>query len=470
MSAAPRPTTTARPGAAAAAAAPQTLAARRAAAAGTQGRGAATAMARRRAAAAATATENIFHDVTSEGPTMLRFRLAPSPVEYANALRRTMITEVETVGFRADILDDGSTADVKITRNSTPMSNEMLAHRIGLLPIHVKEPLQWNPDQFTFKLDITNEDAAARDIVAADITVLKNRGPEEDPLPVPSVEFFHPDPVTRDTTLLTVLKGRTGTQEPESLTFTAKATLGTGRQNARFMPVTSRCAYGYTIDDNDDRRKEIFNRWLSTSKKISPSELEGDSDKKAALDREFNTMEYQRCYKIDEAGEPYSYDFTVESVGVLDPTYIVARALDILQAKLLKYASIDSGQLPEGLRVVPAEARGKMFDFVFQGEDHTLGITLQTWLDINLMPKEQISFVGCKVPHPLRDEMVLRVGVESGKDVDARAAVATACREAAQMFKNWAAMWAGASGFGGYARPAAAPAAPAPAAPVPPAS
>jgi len=388
---------------------------------------------------------SVFKSVTRESDTVIRFTMEPTIVGYANTLRRTMITDVETVAFRADINELGATSDVTITSNSTPMSNEMLAHRISLIPIHVKNPLEWNPEDYSFSLNITNNSTDPLDIVSSDIQVMKNRGAEEEPLPVPSVEFFHPDPVTHDTSLLTVLKGRIGTQEPESLVFTARATVGTGRENACFMPVTSRCAYGYSLDDSEERKKEIYTLWLSKHKKVNPTELESDSTRKGELEREFETMEVQRCYKIDERGEPYSFDFLVESVGVLDPVYIVKRAIDLLQAKVLHYASIDSGDLPEGLKVRPADARMKGFDFVFQREDHTLGNLFQTWMEKNLVDSGEISFVGYKVPHPLRDEMVLRVGVDSGMDTDARAAVAKAARECAQMFKNWGGAWASAS-------------------------
>ena len=376
---------------------------------------------------------------------MLRFQMNPTMVGYANTLRRTMITDVETIAFRADINESGATTDVLITSNSTPMSNEMLAHRISLIPIHVKNPLEWDADAYSFSLNITNNSTDPLDVVASDITVKQNRGAEEEPLLVPSVQFFHPDPVTHDTALLTVLKGRIGSQEPESLTFTARATIGTGRENAAFMPVTSRCAYGYTRDDDPERKKEIFTLWLTRHKKVSPTELEANPTRKGELEREFETMEVQRCYKMNEQGEPFSFDFIVESVGVLDPAYIVRRAIDVLQAKVLRYGSIDSGDLPDGIKIRPADARMKGFDFTFQREDHTLGNLLQTWMEHNLVDSGEITFVGYKVPHPLRDEMVLRVGVESGQDTNARAAVAKAARECAQMFKNWAAQWAAAT-------------------------
>ena len=416
---------------------PKTLAEMRAAAR-------ATTQSRKKAPPTAPA-ESVFKRVSRESATLIRFQMNPTLVGYANTLRRTMITDVETVAFRADIGTDGSTTDVVITANSTPMSNEMLAHRIGLIPIHVTNPAEWNPDKYTFSLNITNNDTNPLDIVASDIQVLEQRGAEEEPLPVPSVQFFHPDPVTHDTSLLTVLKGRIGSQEPETLSFTAKATVGTGRENACFMPVTSRCAYGYTRDENSEKKKEIFTLWLDKHKKVNPTELESNPTRKGELEREFETMEVQRCYMMDENGEPFSFDFMVESVGVLDPVYIVARAIEVMQSKLLRYGSIDSGDLPDTMKVRPADARMKGFDFTFRTEDHTLGNLLQTYMDKNMMDSGEITFVGYKVPHPLRDEMVLRVGVESGKDTDARAAVAKAARECAQMFKSWSAQWASAS-------------------------
>ena len=411
-------------------------------------------MAERRALAAKAKTvkpvaapvASVFKDLKRENPTTLRFQLDPTHVTYANTLRRTMITDVETVAFAADIGETGSTTDVQISKNSTPMSNEMLAHRIGLIPIHVEKPMEWDPEEYSFKLNVVNDSTNSLDVVAGDIQVLQNRGPEEEPLPVPSVKFFHPDPVTHDTSLLAVLKGRVGTQEPEALSFVAKATVGTGRQNARFMPVTSRCAYGYSRDDSEEHKKELFTKWLTNHKKVNPTELESNSERKGALEREFATMEIQRCYKMDERGEPYSFDFIVESVGVLDPVYIVRRAIEVLQKKLLTYASIDSGDLPETLKMRPADARMKGFDFTFQREDHTLGNLLSTWMEQNELDAGEITFVGYKVPHPLRDEMLLRVGVESGKDVDARAAVAKAARACAQMFADWLAQWTAVSG------------------------
>jgi DNA-directed RNA polymerase subunit L len=354
---------------------------------------------------------------------------------------------VESVAFRSEILEDGTTSGIKILKNSTPMSNEMLAHRIGLVPVHVANPLEWDSESHIFKLKITNDSSDSIDVVASDIQVLRVREPDEEPTPVPSIEFFHPDPHSKETALLAVLKGHVATQEPEVLSFEASATIGTGRENAQFIPV-SQCSYAYTPDTNPERIREHFEGWLSTHKKISAEELAQNPNKKAELEREFKTMEIARCFVINEQGEPNSFDFTVESIGVLDPVYIIARAIQVLQEKVTFYASVDTGDLPLNVQIRPADAKMKGFDFVFQAEDHTLGNILQTWMDANLMDTNEITYVGYKVPHPLKDEMVLRVGVEDGKEHTARTALMKATRGLATLFKSWGTDW---SAIGGTA-------------------
>jgi len=383
---------------------------------------------------------SVFNSVVKPDKNVVYFTLSPTDVTYANTLRRVILTEVETVGFRADILEDGSTSDVYISKNSTPMSNEMLSHRIGLLPIYVSNPLDWNPDKYSFKLDITNKTSNLLDVTAADIQVFKNTDAEE-PVPVPNTEFFRPNPITKDTALLAVLKPAVINQDNEQLTFTAKATVGIGRQNARFNPVCQ-CSYKYTLDTDEVRKKEFFEAWLHSHKKVDPGSLENDPIKKGELEREFATMEIERCFLVNEQGEPYSFDFIVHSVGVLDPYYIVARAIQVIQQKLIKYASIDSGDLPESITISPADAKMKGYDILFEGEDHTLGNLLQTWMDANLIDSGEITYVGYKIPHPLKDVMHLRIGVEDGKETSARVAIVKAVRGLMEMFRKWGVNWA----------------------------
>jgi len=417
-----------------------------------------------------TAPQGLFQNVSTnpQNKNVWNFRIQPTHVAYANTLRRLVITGVETVGFRADMTENGSTTDVLVAKNTTPMTNEMLAHRIGLLPIYVADPLKFEPERYIFKLDEVNSKDVAHDITCSDFTVLEIKDPlsvnetnteadnenadasvktnnesvktEPVHIQVPTERFFPPHPLTRETCLVATLKPTIyGNSSSESISLTAKATIGTGRENARFNPV-SQCSYVYSRDDNMEKRRSVYDKWLIEHKKISPESLSQDAERAKVLEREFETLEAAKVYLQDEKGEPYSFDFTVETVGILSVPYIIQRACEVGETQCLKYANI-ADTSPNNVYFAPAAARIRGFDILFQGEDHTLGNLFQTWLDQNLVGKGVVTFAGYKIPHPLRDEMLLRIGVDDGKESSARAAIGEAARGCAAMFRTWKAEW-----------------------------
>jgi DNA-directed RNA polymerase subunit L/DNA-directed RNA polymerase alpha subunit len=347
------------------------------------------------------------------------------------------MTSVKMVGFNSDIREDGSTTDVKIVANSTPMTNEMLAHRIGLLPFHEISPLSWDADKYEFSLNVTNETNTTRDVTASDIVVKEKTG--DAMVAVPSSRFFKPHQLTRETPLIAVLKPLLPGGKPEEVCFTARATVGTGRDNARWIP-TAQCTYSYTLDKTPENQEAVFNEWLGRSKKISdPVGLkEKEPEKRAALWKEFQTLEINRCYLKKEDGEPYSFDFTIETAGVLSPEYIVEQAC-INGAAMCKRYSSDN--LPDDVVVNAADGRIRGWDFIFQRQDHTLGNCIQSWLDENRVGKGEITFAGYDIPHSLRDEMVIRIGCMDGEEKTARDALRIAMISCGTMFTNWREQW-----------------------------
>jgi DNA-directed RNA polymerase subunit L/DNA-directed RNA polymerase alpha subunit len=394
----------------------------------------------------ATQTTSVFKSIQKKNALTLNFRLEPSHVSYANTLRRVIMTGVETVGFRSDIKETGETSDVLILKNNTPMTNEMLADRVGLLPISIENPTDWNADEYTFELNITNESDMIKDVVASDFEVRKInlRDPSAVPTPVPNKDFFAPHPLSGDTCLIAVLKGKQPNQIAQSIHLKARATIGTGREHARFIPI-SQCSYQYTLDENPDRQKEIFNNWLRKTKKIDPSDLEKDSARKEILLREFRTMEVDRCYLKNEKDEPYSFDFTIEAIGKwFPPEKIVRRALQVIQQKCLKYATMDTGDLPVNVSIVATDKQMYGSDVYFNEEDHTLGNLLQTWMAENMVDSEEITFVGYNVPHPLQDRMKMSIGIPTNKDkteMEVRRLLAKASGACASMFQGWLEDW-----------------------------
>jgi DNA-directed RNA polymerase subunit L len=375
------------------------------------------------------------------------FTLSPIHVTYANTLRRLVLTGVETVAFRSDMTSTGSTTDVVVKKNDTPMTNEMLADRIGLIPINVTEPLSWKDDKYIFTLKVAGSKDNTTYVKSGDFKVyevnntLSAEGSSDNELiDVPSDKFFPPNPITRDTSLIATLQPGSGPTQ-QFIEINAKATKGTGREHARFSPV-SQCSYEYTPDSDPQRIEEMFQTWLDVAKKSSG--VDKGSERYNELRREFNTMQIKRCYKVNEKGEPDSFDFTVETAGVLPVQYIIERACEVGENMCSRYVNIHRGELPAEMTISSADSRIIGYDFLIRGHDHTLGNLLQTWLVENHIQGEanpKITYAGYSVPHPLRDEMLLRIGVEDGEEATARQALAEAAKGCVDMFQKLRAAW-----------------------------
>jgi DNA-directed RNA polymerase subunit L/DNA-directed RNA polymerase alpha subunit len=386
---------------------------------------------------------SVFHDAENVDMRTITFTMSPTNVTYANCLRRAVQSEVSILGFRADMTDTGTTSDVVVTRNTTPMSNEMLADRIGLLPIAMPAEgvSAWDKDRYLFRLAVENKTEDTLNVTASMIECLEKVPTSDERVRVPNTQFFYPDPVTGDTCIIAVLKAYVPGQSPEAIELTARATPGKGKEHARFNP-SSQCSYGYTRDPDEGRILKRWQEWL-IQKKIAIKDLDSDDTRKKQLNTEFRSLELHRSFKIDAKGEPYSYDFTIESIGTMSPYNMVYTALLELAALCEKYTAVDVGELPETMDIRPADGSMKGFDLWFRGEDHTLGSMFQAWIVDNLVGND-VDFAGYKVPHPLRKEMMLRLGVADTKKFEERSArfcLASAAKGCADMFRDWSIQW-----------------------------
>lgn len=381
------------------------------------------------------------------------FVLHDTNVTIANTLRRAIQVQTPSVAFRTEPYEK---SDVAISINTTPLVNEMIAHRIGMIPINL-DPRTFNPDHWTFVLDVENKTKAIRDVRASDFKVYKRdpKRPLEEPELVPTEFVFPPDPITGDTVLITRLRPQWNPTAPnERIQLTARAAVSTGAENIRWSPV-SQASYEYTLDSDETHLQEVMLAWLAKNKKIE-NIADVDPVRLEELKAEFKTMEIQRCYLTDAAGNPNNFTFHLESVGIQSIPTIVHNALVSCATLVKKYVDIDGGSIPGNVRIQAGDSRFPSIDFIFTNESHTLGNLLATWLVDNKItdtPDSVVTYAGYKVPHPLRPEMFVRVGIKEGTDDDvrkqsARAAVAEACRELKKVFEVLTLAWDQVSGLG----------------------
>ena len=376
-------------------------------------------------------------------PNTLIFRMNPTRVSYVNTLRRLILQGVETVMFRADMKSDGTTSDVEVHKNTTAMTHEMLAHRIGLIPIHVEDPLSWDPDRYRFILHEKNTTELPMNVKASHFKVQeRDRDGGWMDAPEANTMFFRPDPISNDTCLITILKPKIHIGGEDEVHITAKASAGFGRQNARFVP-SSQVSYKYTTHPQESAEvAEYFDKWLMNHKKVDPATVNKEPGMRDTYMREFMTMEIDRVYLKDESGEPYSFDFVVESAGVLNPYYIVQRAFEVGIDLCRRYGNTGQAGLPKNVYIQPATSRVKGFEFIFLEEDHTLGNLIQSYIDYNMMGAGSgVEYVGYKVPHPLRDEMVICIATEDGSDETAIRILKEAAQGCERMFLQWRKEW-----------------------------
>jgi len=396
----------------------------------------------------------MFSDYVESGPSLLNpaagtiradFKLNAN-VTLANVIRRMIISATPAVAFRTE---PAETSEMSITVNTTPLVNEIISHRIGMIPI-LADVTTFDPARYEFILDKENTTKDMIDVTASDFQIfMKNpENPLEAPVQVPTAQFFPPDPITGETVLITRLRPQWNRSAPnEQIKLKAKASISTGQENIRWSPV-SQCSYEYTRDTNEEHLEEVFTNWLLNTKKIAKI-TDLPEEKLAELKREFNTMEVQRCFLTDERGNPTNFTFHLESVGTQPIPVIVANALIAAEALVRKYENVDQ-TLPDNVVVKQGDARFPCVDIVFTNESHTLGNLLETYLVENHVDGEaqpRITYVGYKVPHPLRPEMFVRIGVESdGGDADAeqliaRQALANVCRLLRDQFRALQAAW-----------------------------
>jgi DNA-directed RNA polymerase subunit L len=406
----------------------------------------------------------MFHSYTEEGPALLTdpsskiratFLLENTSTTIANTLRRCILTETRSVGFRAD-LTKAADPGIRFRKNTSVMFNEMLAHRLTLIPLGVRNISEFDPSRYECVLRIQNDkkgpitEENLVHVKAGDFLIREKdaTGAFQDLTAAATSALFPPDPITGDTALLLTLRPQWNPEQPpEEIDLTAYPVIGRGREFMGFSPV-SQCSFANTLDEDPVRQEEFFKRWLADYKKImDASTLPPEA---AAMHRqEWSNMAIQRCFVVDDKGQPNSFTFTVESVGVRPVQEIVLEGIRAVLELVAPYTDPARPAAEIGLTVQPADSRMTGVDVLFDGQEHTLGNLLQTLITEMYLeteaPDAPIVYVGYKVRHPLHRVMTLRIGVRTGAAADAtavaRQVIAAAAQRAQTIFQELARAW-----------------------------
>jgi DNA-directed RNA polymerase subunit L len=414
----------------------------------------------------------MFRNYTESGPSLLtddsqrligRFTLEGTSTTVANTLRRCILVETRSVGFRAD-LTNAADPGIVIRKNTSVIFNEMLAHRMTLVPLAVVRIDEFDPTRYQCVLNVRNdakgpvETGGLLHVSAGDFRVMEKQedGSFTDAGLPAAKAMFPADPITKQSSLLVTLRPQWNPEQPpEEVDLTAYPVIGRGRDHMGFCPV-SQCSFENTRDEDPVRQEQFFTEWLKSFKKIedptavTPEVLAGHR-------KEWSNMAIQRCFLVDDKGEPNSFGFTVESVGIRPVKDIVAEGIKAVIDLVSPYADTAKSFEDLGITSQPPDSRMSGVDLAFAEQEHTLGNLLQAiitelYIDAGA-PDSPLQFAGYKVRHPLHRVMTLRLGFREGAAADPRSIVATAAEKARTIFEElgraWSSVVGGTAGAGG---------------------
>ena len=350
----------------------------------------------------------------TEDRGVLQFTLTDANVSIANALRRTMLSDVPCVVFRTAPYAESR---VDITVNTTRMNNELIKQRLSCVPIHIKDtafPLE----NYEIELDVTNDSDTVRYITTKDL-VIKDVATGN---PIAQHErdaIFPSDPLTSDYIDLVRLRPRISEEiGGERLAFTAKLDIGTAREDGAFNVVS--CAT-YAATPDPVAIADAWDRRAKELRKEGREEAQIEYDKK-----DWHLLEGQRYHKDN------SFDFRVETVGQFENRNVVERAAHIILAKLDAFrAKVESEQ---ETMIKPSEATLENgFDIELEGEGYTLGKIVEYVLYEKHYKAKDLTYCGFLKPHPHIDNSMLRIGF---KDRVERAAVVAYLADAVEDLKK----------------------------------
>jgi len=357
----------------------------------------------------------------------VRFTLQDIHYSMANSVRRAMIAKVPTIGFKSE---PHTQSTIKIERNDTYLNNQIIAHRLAMIPIHAPHPEQFEVDDYIFYLDVSN-DTNTLLLVTTEHFKIK-RISTNAYLSEKEVRVLLPaDPLTGEFFPIVKLKPKyyTGIEQVAEaaaaiganirmagsdtvgIKLNARLVKSTGDENGHFSPVAA-CSYGNTRDP--ERAAVALAKFVeSENAKNTASGLTPYPED--VLVRRFNLNEVQRWYKVDENGEPTSFDFVVESVGVIPPLVCLERGFQWLVDSLEHMiGNLETGN-EKSVIVRPVATLGNGFEIIIEGEDDTLGnvITcglIRQYASLALEPENRrLASISYFRTHPLERRIIIAV-------------------------------------------------------------
>jgi DNA-directed RNA polymerase subunit L len=337
-------------------------------------------------------------DNISDKGNILQFTLSGINVSLANALRRTILSDIPIVVFKTSPYEENKAT---IYANTTRLNNEILKQRLSCIPIHIRDlkiPLK------NYLLELKEENITDTVmVVTTEHFKIKNLQTDSYLSEKDVREIFPPSDITGYFIDFVKLRPKISDELPgEKIHLTCEFTISNAKDDGMFNCVST-CAYGFT-PDNVKIKEELG------KKQQSWKDMGMNAEDIAFESKNWQLLDAMRITKKD------SYDYTIESIGIYSNQEIIQKACDILIHKLDGInAQIDVDELEIN---VSDNTMENCFDIRLKDEDYTIGKVIEYFMYTNYFEGlKTLSFCGFKKFHPHDVDSIVRVAYNDPVDI-----------------------------------------------------
>ena len=327
-----------------------------------------------------------------EGDGTLRFTLENINLSVANALRRTMLSDIPTLAFKTFPHEENQ-ADFIV--NTSRLNNEILKQRLSCIPIH---GIQQDQPYEDLEVHIEKENTSQENIYVTTADFKVKNIKSEKYLDDSVVEkIFPPNSITNDHIIFARLRPRISPEIPgEKIYIKAKMSIHTAGEDGAYN-VTSNCSYGFTPDRI--KQDSVWQEYSTTLKESDPDEIEMKK-------RDWYCLQAKKIYI------PNSFDFKIQTLGIFSNTNIVQKGCELMikRTENLKNNIEDLNTFNSMISTYAESTIPNCFDITLFNESYTLGKVIEYILHETFYEESKVlTYVGFKKPHPHNNDCLLRI-------------------------------------------------------------
>ena len=338
-----------------------------------------------------------------EEENIIHFTMDDTNVSIANALRRTIISDIDSVVFNTFPETENNCS---IHTNTSRFTNEIIKHRLSLIPIHITDlsiPIQ----NYLLIINKTNT-SLVTEFVTTEHFQIKDKTTDKFLSKADRDIIFPKNAQTNHFIQFLRLRPKLASNiAGESIILSCTFSISNAKHNSAYNQ-TSSCFYKNTLDPvaaNDAWTKKEKILRDSSSSKLNPDNIAYEKKNWFLLD----ALRYFT---------PDSFDFRIKSVGVFNNTELIHSGCNVLMKSFTDIKNAveidDTSAIVFNTSITTIE---NCYDITLHNCDYTVGKVLEYFIYSNHYNGDKIlSFCGFIKEHPHDLHSMLRIAFKNKTD------------------------------------------------------